>query len=189
MTHKTGVINDPLGQTHSLASSERCFLLLCVASFWKVGTYGRHPYPYRPWVWVGRVDQKMSFSFRISWRHLTWKLRTNTYQYNITHSRSGINHTCAQGGIPPLTKNFINPPPNFFWTVCSKKETNFFTPPPPGPIAPCTCMVLIVMLAETLNTMHLHKIIFPFLVILPSFENAYASYIFCVWSFPLWSRS
>ena len=26
---KTGVINDPLGQTHSHASSEHCFLLFC----------------------------------------------------------------------------------------------------------------------------------------------------------------
>ena len=26
-SHKTGVINDPLGQTHSLASSEHCFHL------------------------------------------------------------------------------------------------------------------------------------------------------------------
>ena len=27
MLYKTGVINDPLGQTHSQASSEHCFLL------------------------------------------------------------------------------------------------------------------------------------------------------------------
>ena len=31
--NKTGFINDPLGQTHSLASSEHCF-----ARFWKLGT-------------------------------------------------------------------------------------------------------------------------------------------------------
>ena len=37
-----GVINDPLGQTHSLASSEHCFLLFCFARFEKWGrTYGR----------------------------------------------------------------------------------------------------------------------------------------------------
>ena len=35
--HKTGVINDPLGQTHSLASSEHCFRLKFVL-FSKVGT-------------------------------------------------------------------------------------------------------------------------------------------------------
>ena len=43
--NKTGVINDPLGQTHSLASSEHCFRLKCVcfARVWKVDvrTYGR----------------------------------------------------------------------------------------------------------------------------------------------------
>ena len=32
---KTDVINDPLGQTHSLASSEHCFLLFCFARFEK----------------------------------------------------------------------------------------------------------------------------------------------------------
>ena len=64
--YKTGVINDPLCQTHSLASSEHCFCLKFVL-FWKVGTgvqtYGRtnnmceNNDPYRPWLWVGRVDQ------------------------------------------------------------------------------------------------------------------------------------
>ena len=38
----TGFINDPLGQTHSLASSEHCFLLFCFARFEKWGwMYGR----------------------------------------------------------------------------------------------------------------------------------------------------
>ena len=41
--NKTGVINDPLGQTHSLASSEHCFLLFCFARFEKWGrTDGQH---------------------------------------------------------------------------------------------------------------------------------------------------
>ena len=35
--NKTGVINDPLGQTHSLAI---VFALFCFARFWKVGTDG-----------------------------------------------------------------------------------------------------------------------------------------------------
>ena len=35
------VINDPLGQTHSLACSEHCFRLKFVL-FWKLGTDGRH---------------------------------------------------------------------------------------------------------------------------------------------------
>ena len=38
--YKTGVINDPLGQTHILASSEHCFRLKFVL-FCKVGTDGR----------------------------------------------------------------------------------------------------------------------------------------------------
>ena len=41
-TNKTGVINDPLGQTHSHASSQRCFLLFCFSRFEKWGwTYLR----------------------------------------------------------------------------------------------------------------------------------------------------
>ena len=45
--HKTCVINDPLGQTHSLASSDRYFLLFCFARFEKWGqtdgrTEGQH---------------------------------------------------------------------------------------------------------------------------------------------------
>ena len=39
---KTGVINDPLGQTHSHSSNEHCFLLFCFSTFEKWGrTYGR----------------------------------------------------------------------------------------------------------------------------------------------------
>ena len=36
-TDKTGVINDPLGQTHSHASSEHCVLLFCFSRFEKWG--------------------------------------------------------------------------------------------------------------------------------------------------------
>ena len=40
--YKTGVIDDPLFQTHSQASSEHCFLLFCIARFEKWGqTYGQ----------------------------------------------------------------------------------------------------------------------------------------------------
>ena len=59
---KTGVINDPLGQTHSHASSEHRFRFKFVL-FWLVGTDGRtddmckNNDPYRPRLWVGRVDQ------------------------------------------------------------------------------------------------------------------------------------
>ena len=65
---KTGVINDPLGQTHILASSEHCFRLKFVL-FLKVGTDGRtdgwtddickNNDHYRPRQWVGRVDQQL----------------------------------------------------------------------------------------------------------------------------------
>ena len=37
----TVVINHPLGQTHSLASSEHCFLLLCFVIFEKWGRTDR----------------------------------------------------------------------------------------------------------------------------------------------------
>ena len=60
--NKTGVINDPLGQTHSHASSEHCFLLSCFSRFEKWGwTYGRTTCA-KTMIptgrdWVGRVDQ------------------------------------------------------------------------------------------------------------------------------------
>ena len=66
--HQTGVINDPLSQTHSHASSEHCFLLFCFARSEKWGRtdermngrtdniFENNDY-YRPWLWVGRVDQ------------------------------------------------------------------------------------------------------------------------------------
>ena len=60
--NKTGVINDLLGQTHSLASSEHCFLLFCFSRFEKWGRTDNmceNNDPYRPWLWVGRVDQFM----------------------------------------------------------------------------------------------------------------------------------
>ena len=46
--NKTDVINDPLGQILSLASSEHCFVLLIFAT--KVGTDNmcEHNYHYRP---------------------------------------------------------------------------------------------------------------------------------------------
>ena len=35
--YKTGVVNDPLSQTHSHASSGHCFLLFCFSRFEKWG--------------------------------------------------------------------------------------------------------------------------------------------------------
>ena len=59
------VINDPLGQTHSLDNSEHCFhFVFILQDFEKWGwTDGRtdnmceNNYPYRPWLWIGWVDQ------------------------------------------------------------------------------------------------------------------------------------
>ena len=70
--NKTGVINDPLGQTHSLASSEHCFRLKFV-SLWKVGTGGRtndmckNNDHYRSWLWVGLVDQLETIFAGVFW--------------------------------------------------------------------------------------------------------------------------
>ena len=58
--NKTGVINDPLGQTLCLASSEHCFslclVLLDFEKWWRMNMCENNE-PYRPWLWVGRVDQ------------------------------------------------------------------------------------------------------------------------------------
>ena len=62
-SNMTGVIHDPLGQTHSLASREHWFRLKFVL-FWKVGKDVRpddmfkNNDHYRPWLWVCRVDQQ-----------------------------------------------------------------------------------------------------------------------------------
>ena len=49
------------------------FALFCFARFWKVGTDGRtdnmckNNDPYRPWLWVGRVDQFTRHSRMCGW--------------------------------------------------------------------------------------------------------------------------
>ena len=71
MWNKTGVINDPLDQTHSLANSEHCFRwnLFCFENWGRTDgrtyerTYERKTCAknndhYRPWLWVGLVDQQ-----------------------------------------------------------------------------------------------------------------------------------
>ena len=65
--NKAGVINDPLGQIHSHASSEHCFLLFCFATFEKWGQDGRTTcaktmIPTGRDFLVGRVDQKQDFA-------------------------------------------------------------------------------------------------------------------------------
>ena len=63
--YKTGVINDPLGQTHFIlpeAITNFTWKLFCFAIFWKVEKDGRtdttseNSDHYRPWLWVGLVD-------------------------------------------------------------------------------------------------------------------------------------
>ena len=56
--NKTGVINDPLGQTHNHANSEHCFHFVLFCYILKSGDdMCENNDPYRPWLWVGRVDQ------------------------------------------------------------------------------------------------------------------------------------
>ena len=60
--YKTGVFNDPLGRTHSLASSEHCFL--CFEKWgrwWRTDNMYEKSNPYRKWLWFGRVDQLYVF--------------------------------------------------------------------------------------------------------------------------------
>ena len=64
--NKPGVINDPLDQTYSLASSYHCFrFVFCYARFLKVGTDGRKTCA-KKMIPTGRVDQKASKSFEFS---------------------------------------------------------------------------------------------------------------------------
>ena len=62
---KIGVIDDPLGQTHSLNSSDHGFRLKFVLFCWilksgdgRTDNMCENNYHYRPWLWFGRVDQK-----------------------------------------------------------------------------------------------------------------------------------
>ena len=70
---KTCVINDPLGQTPSLPSSEHCFNSLEICFVLKSGD-GRTDVRtddmcksndhYRPWMWVGLVDQQLLVTYQ-----------------------------------------------------------------------------------------------------------------------------
>ena len=58
-----GVINDPLGQTHIVTPVANivfcCFVFLILKSGdGRTDNMDENNYPYRPWLWVGRVDQK-----------------------------------------------------------------------------------------------------------------------------------
>ena len=55
--HKTGVINDPLGETHSLASSKHCFRLKKVGTDELMDDMCKNNDHYQPGMWIGLVDQ------------------------------------------------------------------------------------------------------------------------------------
>ena len=60
--YKTGAIDDPLGLTHSLANSKHCvrlkLILFCYILKSGDGRSDNLCENYRPWLWVGLVDQK-----------------------------------------------------------------------------------------------------------------------------------
>ena len=110
--NKTGVINDPLGQTHSLASSEHCFLLFCFAKFEKWGrTDGRTaclktnmPAVTVDWPSGSNKLSNLVSNLRASFHHLEntsladRRTRTNTMlkisQFQITLRNSIIDRKC-----------------------------------------------------------------------------------------------
>ena len=69
--NKIGVINDPLGQAHSHASSKQCFLLFCFSRFEKWGrtdvrTYGRT-------TWAKTMNPTGRDFGLIEWINKKWK--------------------------------------------------------------------------------------------------------------------
>ena len=98
--NKTCVINDPLGQTQSHASSEHWFLLFCFSRFEKWGrTYGQHvrkqlslPVVTLDWpsgskklnliqIWIGIFSSIMTFFLTFIWK-INQTIRANVlYQY------------------------------------------------------------------------------------------------------------
>ena len=90
--YKTDVINDPLGQTHSLTSSDPCFRLKFVL-FWKVGTdgrtNGRHVQKQWSLLWVGLVDQK-DFQNYLSEVHFSNSNSEFWHNMNIPSSKMAL---------------------------------------------------------------------------------------------------
>ena len=90
---KTSVINDPLGQTHTVSPVKIdvfTWKFFCFAWFWKVGTVVRkdkrtdvqtppceNSYHYQPWLWVGLVDQYIEIRLKII-KIETWWIRIIT---------------------------------------------------------------------------------------------------------------
>ena len=76
MKDKTDVINDPLGQAHSHASSEHCFLLFCFSRFEKC-TDGQRVrkqlyLPEVTWGWPSGSKKalKMSLQYMVTYCYL-----------------------------------------------------------------------------------------------------------------------
>ena len=62
--NKTGVNNDPFGQTHSLASSGHCFPLISVlfCFLWgRTDDMCENNYHYLPWQWLNMMDVQTAF--------------------------------------------------------------------------------------------------------------------------------
>ena len=110
--NKTGVINDPLGQTHSHASSEHCFLFSVFVDLKSgdVRTYGRtdnmceNNYPYRPWLWVGRVDQQDRSHQWSHQSHQLWSLFSLKFCFVLRDSK------ILSKQIYFSTRQFVNDP-------------------------------------------------------------------------------
>ena len=92
---------------YSHASSEHCFLLFCFSRFEKWGrTYRRtvtdkmceNNDPYRPWLWVGRVDQQFQLLMNKCENALNVGFKVTSYYFSkrIIHwnmSEKSIPHT------------------------------------------------------------------------------------------------
>ena len=109
--NRTGVINDPPGQTHSLIYSEHCFLLFCSARFEKwVCTYKRMDRQYVrkqwsqyiPWLWFGLVDQYKEDALFTP----VWKKVYQLYTCPIFYSRAGMENNSMETRLKYILSYF-----------------------------------------------------------------------------------
>ena len=63
-----GAINDPFDQTHSLASRSSLWFALLDFEKWGRTDVCANNCPYRPWLWVGRVDQYLIYALSLDVR-------------------------------------------------------------------------------------------------------------------------
>ena len=129
---KTGVINDPLGQTHSHASSDHCFLLFCFARFEKWGwTDGQHVQKQLslPAVVVGWPSGSIYMStiphviIYESWWNVQVSLPKISLELKCTNHRMSVIYPAAFWSTKPyftFFKHFVRPSPQI-----SHNKTNF----------------------------------------------------------------